>query len=299
MFDIEFEYPLAFLIIALFLLCMRFCKVKRSRLIFPNSHLFKKISKKSLGLENILKILAITLLSTSLASPYKKDMIINQKDKGYEISLILDASGSMRELNKFGIVKDIIKEFVKNRPHDKIGLTIFADFAYVAIPLTYDKRSILRLLDKIDVGIAGVQKTALYEALFLSSKLYKNSKAKEKIAILLTDGVDNANTIPLNVAINTAKKYGIKVYVIGVGSEGDYNPLVLEKIAKDTGGKFFEADSVKKLQEIYKSIDRLEKSQIKADKYIKKSYFFQYPLFLAILLMVILFIYKNRSRYGV
>jgi len=299
MANISFEYPLAFAVLIIFALCMKFCKQKNQRLIFPNAKLLKTISKRSGFIEKILKYLAIFLLTLALASPYKSDDVIIQKDKGYEISLILDASGSMKDMNKFGIVKDIVKKFVKKRAHDKIGLTIFADFAYVAIPLTYDKESILRLLDKIDVGIAGVQRTALYEALFMSSKLFAHSKAKEKIAILLTDGVDNTNSIPLSVAINTAKKYGIKVYVIGVGGRGDYNPMVLEKIAKETGGEFFEADSVSRLQNIYKEIDRLEKSEIKADKYIKKSYYFQYPLALAIVLMLALFIYKRRGNYGV
>ncbi len=299
MSNIQLLYPYALLIVPLFLLCLKYCKARKDSLLFPNASIFKKLYSKSSIVEKLLATLIITLLSFALSSPYKKSDIVVSKDKGYEISLILDASGSMREMNKFSIVKDIVKKFVKQRVHDKIGLTIFADFAYVAIPLTYDKNSILRLLDKIDVGVAGVQRTALYEALFLSSKLYKNSKAKEKIAILLTDGVDNANTIPLNVAINTAKKYGIKVYVIGVGGSGDYNPAVLEKIAKDTGGKFFEADSVSKLQEIYSTINRLEKSEIKADKYIKKSYYFQYPLGVAILLMFLLFLYQKRRSYGV
>jgi Ca-activated chloride channel family protein len=200
----------------------------------------------------------------------------------------------MREYNKFGIVKDIVMDFVEMRKNDKLGLTIFADFSYVAIPLTYDKESIKRLLSQIDVGIAGERKTALYEALFMSSKLFKESKAKEKIAILLTDGVNNIDTIPLDVAINTAKKYGIKVYVIGVGNRGDYNPAVLKRIATETKGAFFEANSIEKLKEIYKRINQLEKSEIKADHYIKKSYLVDYPLGAGLLGLVLLFIYRNR-----
>jgi Ca-activated chloride channel family protein len=162
------------------------------------------------------------------------------KEKGYEISLILDASGSMIRFNKFDIVKDIVNRFIDERKHDKLAFSIFADFAYVAVPLTYDKKSIKRLLKHIEVGVAGTRHTALYEALFLSSNLFKTSKAREKIAILLTDGMNNVNTIPLDVAVNTARKYGIKVYTIGVGRAGlDFNPAVLEKIARETGGKYF------------------------------------------------------------
>jgi Ca-activated chloride channel family protein len=290
----NFEYPYLLLLVVPFFLCLRYCKAKKNRLLLPNANLFKKINSKKSSTTTILKVLAFILLTIALSSPFREDDVIVEKDKGYEISLILDASGSMQQMNKFGIVKKIVGDFISKRKHDKLGLTIFADFAYVAIPLTYDKKSIQRLLEKIDVGIAGKQRTALYEALFMSSKLFKNSHAKEKIAILLTDGVDNAGTVPLDVAIKTAKKYGIKVYVIGVGGRGDYNPAVLNEIAKKSGGQFFEADSVERLQKIYKQIDKLEKSEIKADRYIKKSYFFQYPLGVALLIMIILFIRGRR-----
>jgi len=291
---ISFEYPYLLLLLIPFFLCLKFCKAKSPRLIFPNATLLRQVGKRRASLQTILKVVAFTLLTIALASPFRQDDVIIQKDKGYEISLILDASGSMQEMNKFGIVKNILSKFIKERPHDKLGLTIFADFAYVAIPLTYDKESILRLLDKIDVGVAGTQRTALYEALFMSSKLFKDSKAKEKVAILLTDGMDNAGTIPLDVAIKTAKKYGIKVYVIGVGGRGDYNPAVLKTIAQDTGGEFFEADSVEKLKRIYEVINKLEKSEIKSDKYIKKSYFFQYPLAAGIFIMILYFFLSRR-----
>jgi len=164
--------------------------------------------------------------------------------------------------------------------------------------LTYDKKSLSDLLEKIEVGIAGTQRTALYEALFMSSKLFKSSEAKNKIAILLTDGVDNAATVPLSVAINTAKKYGIKVYVIGVGGSGDFDPEVLSRIAVATGGKFYKAGSKERIAEIYAEIDALEKSEINADKYVKKQYFYAYPLSFALLLFVMM-IYMRRSHHGV
>ncbi len=165
----------------------------------------------------------------------------------------------------------------------------------MAVPLTYDKKSIKRLLDRLEVGVAGRQRTALYEALFLSSNLFKDSKAKHKDRILLTDGVNNVDTIPLDVAIKRVQKYGIKVYTIGIGQRGDYNPYDLQKIAKSTGGEFFEADSIKRLKEIYDTIDKLEKSEIKADKYIKKDYLFVYPLFVGLILMFVLILVRNKE----
>ncbi len=296
MSSITFEYPLAFTLLIIFFICSRWCRARGVSIYFPNISLLRKASQKSSLLIKILKLLIIILLITALASPVKENTIEIKNDKGYEISLILDASGSMAEYNKFDIVKSIVDRFIDQRKHDKLALSIFADFAYVAVPLTYDKKSIKRLLSRIEVGIAGRQRTALYEALFLSSNLFKTSKAKEKIAILLTDGMDNAQNIPLSVAINTAKKYGIKVYTIGVGQEGiDFNPAVLQKIAKETGGKYFVGDSVNRLKEIYETINRLEKSEIKANKYVKKTYYYQYILFLSLFALMLYFYLKNRE----
>ncbi len=296
--NIVFEYPYLFVLVALFFICEKFCKAKRQRLILPNIPMLKKVAHKQSLLINVLKLFMVALLVTALASPIKEDEVVIQNDKGYEISLLLDASGSMEQYNKFDIVKDIVLDFLTKREHDKLGLTIFADFAYVAIPLTYDKKSISELLQKIDVGIAGKQRTALYEALFMSSKLFKESTSKHKIAILLTDGIDNAGTIPLGVAIKTAKKYDIKVYVIGVGGQGDFDPTVLNTIANETGGKFYEASTGERIKEIYDEIDTLEKSEIKANKYVKKHYFYQYPLGGAIAMMF-LYIFARRRRYAV
>ncbi len=296
--NIVFEYPYLFVLVALFFICEKFCKAKRQRLILPNMPMLKKVAQKQSLFINALKLLMVALLVTALASPIKEDEVVIQNDKGYEISLLLDASGSMEQHNKFDIVKDIVLDFLKKREHDKLGLTIFADFAYVAIPLTYDKKSISELLQVIDVGIAGKQRTALYEALFMSSKLFKESTSKHKIAILLTDGLDNARTIPLDVAVKTAKKYDIKVYVIGVGGRGDFDPEVLTTIANETGGKFYEASTGERIKEIYDEIDTLEKSEIKANKYVKKHYFYQYPLGGAIAVML-LYTFARRRRYAV
>jgi len=293
--NFSFEYPYFLLIFVLFVICSFKCKQKKIALYFSNVALLKKASRKNSLILNFLKYLFMALFSIALASLIKQEDVVFSKDKGYEIALILDASGSMREYHKFDIVKDIVQDFIDKRKHDKLALSIFADFAYVAIPLTYDKKSIKRLLKRIDVGVAGVKATALYEALFLSSNIFKNSHSKEKIAILLTDGMDNTRTIPLSVAIDTAKKYNIKVYTIGVGSEGDFNPYVLEKIANDTGGKYFSANSVQKLKEIYATINKLEKSEFKADKFVKKTYYFQYFLAFGLLFFIIYFILRSRQ----
>lgn len=292
----SFEYPWALALIAVFALCELFCRAKTQRLIFPDTALLRLLSRGSGWVQRGLKLLIFALLALALASPIKQNDVIVRNDKGYELSLILDASGSMEQMNKFGIVKEIVLDFIDKREHDKLALTLFADFAYVAMPLTYDKKSLKQLLSKIDVGIAGTQRTALYEALFMSTKLFKESSAKEKVAVLLTDGVDNTSKIPLDVAVQSAVKHGIKVYVIGVGGRGDYDPTVLRKIAEETGGKFYEADSVARLKQVYAQIDALEKSEIKADKYVKKQYFFQYPLGAALALLILFILMRRRGH---
>ncbi len=292
--NIEFLFPYSFAIPFVFLLCQYICKEKKQSIYFSNFAMLQKASKNQALLVKTLKFLLIVFISIALANPVKKDELVINDNKGYEISLILDASGSMLEANKFKHTKDILIDFIKKRKNDRLALSIFADFAYVAVPLTYDKKSILELLKYVEVGIAGQRQTALYEALFLSSNLFKNSKAKEKIAILLTDGYDNANTIPLDVAIAKAKKYGIKVYTIGIGKIGDYDPNVLQTIANKTGGEFFQANSVEKLKQIYEHINKLEKSEIKAQKYVKKDYYYAYPLDIAIGLLLMLIVLNRR-----
>lgn len=293
--QLTFEYPYVFLILFIYAACLFWCKPKGESLYFPGISMLQQASRQSRFSNNIVKFATLFFLVTALASPVIEDEVTMQHDKGYEISLILDASGSMRENNKFGIVKTIVEAFLKERQHDKIGMTLFADFAYVAVPLTYDKQSVQRLLKRLKVGIAGVQKTALYEALFLSSNLFKESHSKHKIAILLTDGIDNTASIPLDVAIKTLQKYEIKVYTIGIGGRGDYDPRVLREIALKSGGEFFEANSVERLQEVYATINKLEKSEIKANKYVKKSYFFQYPLFAGLLFLGLYLYLRNRE----
>ncbi len=292
--NIVFEYPYVFLLFILYILCTYLCKSTKKSLYFSNMDMLKSASKNSFWIEKSIKFLLIVSVLITLASPIIKDEVIVNDNKGYEISLILDASGSMLEANKFKVTKSILQEFIKQRQSDRLALSIFADFAYVAVPLTYDKKSILELLKHVEVGIAGQRQTALYEALFLSSNLYKNSKAKEKIAILLTDGYDTSNTIPLDVAIAKAKKYNIKVYTVGIGGVGDFDPNVLQEIASKTGGNFFQANTFEKLKEIYNHINSLEKSEIKTQKLIKVEYLYMYSLYVAIFMLFILLILNRK-----
>ncbi|MDX9742970.1 MAG: VWA domain-containing protein [Arcobacteraceae bacterium] len=295
LYGITFLFPYVLLALFIYPICLYYCKEKAQSIYFSNMPMVKSATKNQGYILKVLRFLVFFFLVIALANPVKKDDLLNNEKDGYEISLIVDASGSMSENNKFTITKEILTDFIQNRATDRLALSVFADFAYVAVPLTYDKTTFTYLLNLLEVGVAGQRQTALYEALYLSSNLFKGSISKNKIAILLTDGMDNANTIPIEVAISVAKKYGIKVYTVGVGQTGDFDPLSLKQIADETKGKFYQASTKEELQKIYQHIDSLEKSKIKTDQLVKKTYLYQYPLDVAIGFLFILLLINRKN----
>ncbi len=272
----QFEYPFVFIGIFVYLFCKFYCRKNSLKIIFPTTQFFS--SKYRF---DILEFLVVLFLFIALASPVKIK-IINTHKKGYDIVMVLDTSGSMAEANKLQDAKAIIADFAKKRKTDRLGLVIFGNIAYIASPLTFDKKKFNEILKRVDVAIAG-GKTAIYDGLFLSSTLFNNQK--KKIMILLTDGMDNMSMTPLNVVLQTLKEKHIKVYTIGLGN--DVNGAVLKKIAKSTGGKFFLAYSKNDLKKVYDAINQNEKIDIKGSILIDKKYYFEYPLLIAILLFLI------------
>ncbi len=305
MSDITFEYPYVFLLLAIFLLCAFFCKAKSEAIIFPHLDIFMQSSANKTIFIKILKWVAIVSAVVALASPITQDKLEVSNQEGYAIALVLDASGSMEKgfqrmfgsvgQSKFDISMEMAQEFVEKRENDQLGLVVFGDFAYVAAPLTYDKKIIWQIMGGLSAGIAGRTQTVINDALFQSSKLFKNSKAKTKIAILLTDGQSRGDNVPFDVAMRLTQQYEVKVYTIGIGNQGEFNKEHLQIIANKSGGQFFSANDKDALKEIYNKIDQLEKSKIESEKYIKKSYYFEYPLFLAFVALL-LFIYLRNIR---
>jgi Ca-activated chloride channel family protein len=282
-----FEYPVFLLIPIIYIICRLKCPLRNDKIIFPNAFILKH--KKFI---NIWEFLTILFLSIALASPVKTKIIYTQK-RGYDIVIDLDTSGSMAQFNKLTISKEIINDFIKKRKNDRLGLVIFGNIAYIASPLTPDKKALSEILKRVYPGIAG-EKTAIYDALFLSSNLFKNSNAKDKIIILLTDGMDNSSITPLDIVIKKLKKEKIKVYTIGIGSEIDSETLRI--IAEKTGGKFFNVFSTDELKEVYNTINKLEKTKIKSNIIIKKKYYFTYPLILGIFFFLIM-VYKRQLKW--
>jgi len=306
MFDgIYFEFPKLAFVIFIFIACASLCKMKMPSLYFPHTAAFMKNTVSASKLLFFLKWLAIVMMILALMSPVKDEPYELKPKHGHEIALILDASGSMKErgfdpanpaASRFDVVKSIVKDFIKKRKNDNLGLVVFGEYSFVASPLTYDKNILSRIVSQLQVGMAG-QYTALYEALAQGVNLLKMSKSKSKVAILLTDGYSTvgADDIPLDVAIDMAKKEGVKVYPIGIGAPDEYNRAVLMKIAKETGGVAFGASNARQLADIYKKIDQLEKSEIKNETFSYLKYYYFYPLFIA-LLSLLLYVYLRNRR---
>jgi len=310
MSELTFEYPYVFLLLALFLLCGYFCKARSEAILFPHLDIFMESKASEARLIKVLKWIVILASLIALASPVIEDKMEVENKEGYSIALVLDASGSMqngfgnpffgRPVNagesKFDISMELAKAFVKKRKDDQIGLVVFGNFAYVAAPLTYDEKVLGEIMEGLHPGVAGAQYTVINDALFQSAKLFSKSKSKTKIAILLTDGQTRGDNVPFNVAMKLTKKYAVKVYTIGIGQNRDFDGRYLKSIAAASGGRFFAAHSKDDLKAVYARIDEMEKSKIEGEKYVKKSYLFEYPLFVAFLsLLFFAFLLNKRG----
>ena len=300
-----FEYPALLLILLLFMFCSYFCKVRLPSIYFPHAGQFMKNTITNSKLLSSLKWLSILSLVIAISSPVKDEAYEAEPKEGYEIALILDASQSMqaqgfdetnRERNRFDVVKSIVQDFIQQRQEDNIGLVVFGEYSFIASPLTYDENILSRIVSQLQIGMAG-KYTALYEALAQGVNLLKMTKSKSKVAILLTDGHSTVGVdkIPLDVALDMAKKEGVKVYPIGVGMPNEYNRKVLMEIAEGTGGVAFGASSASQLLDVYKKIDELEKSEIKTERFTYLNYYYIYPLFLSFFTLL-LYVYLRNKR---
>ncbi len=300
LFDLKFEYPLFLLIIPLFIICAIFCKAKIPTYIIPHLNIFEETKHKSFVLLSVLKYFVIIASTLALASPYKQLNTQIIKNDGIDIVLSLDTSGSMKELglnrqnqeeDRFTVVKDIVKDFLPKRVNDNVAIVVFGTSVMMATPLSFDKEAQQEIVDYLEVGIVG-DKTAMIDSLASAINILKNSKAKSKIVILLSDGKDNSSTIPLDVIIKLLKKHSIKVYSVGIGQS---NKIMLNHISKETNGKSYIAFSKDDLKDIYTQIDALEKSKIENNKITLKEYLFFFPLFFAIISFILFIYLKNRE----
>ena len=268
----------------------------------------------------VLRVLAIVMIIIAIARPRSSEKMDKVDTEGIDIMLTMDVSTSMlaRDFkpDRISAAKDIAIEFISQRPSDRIGIVVFAGESYTQCPLTTDRATLINLMKEVQTDLIE-DGTAIGNGLATAVARLKDSDAKSRVAILLTDGVNNRGEITPQMASEIAKTYGVRVYTIGVGAMGtapypvmtpwgvdiqnvrvEIDEKLLEEIASTTGGKYFRATDNTKLMEIYSEINKMEKARTTIDSFpIYKELFGIYALIaLAALLMelvVRLFVIKR------
>lgn len=262
----------------------------------------------------ILRIAAFTALVLALARPQTQNSWKNQSVEGIDIMLAMDVSTSMLaedlKPNRIEAAKYVASEFISGRPNDNIGLSIFAGEAFTQCPMTTDHSSLLSLLHNVrtDIAARGLIEdgTAIGMGLANAVSRLKDSKAKSRVVILLTDGSNNRGDISPMTAAEIAKSLGIRVYTVGVGSNKvapypmpvaggvqyvnipvEIDNETLRGIARATDGDFYRATNTKELNQIYKEIDQLEKSKLNVKQYSKKYDVYQPFALVAVLALLL------------
>ena len=293
---LEFKTPLVLLLIPLLLIWLwyEFSRQKGTSFRFSSLSLLRDVPVtwrvKWSFLPWVIRALVLVLMIIALAGPRKMLAETKLASEGIDIVLALDVSGSMsaldyqvngQRISRLDIIKSTVENFIKQRPDDRLGLIVFGSQAYTVCPLTMDHQWLLENLRQVRIGLIE-DATAIGSGLATSILRLKNSKAKTKVIVLLTDGVNNSGSIAPLTAANAAKLLGVKVYTIGAGTTGivpfpvtdeygnthleeaqfDLDEDTLKKIAEMTGGQYFRAADTDSLRDIYAQIDKLEKTKI-------------------------------------
>ena len=256
------------------------------------AHTPKSYKNYLLHLPFILRNFALIMLIIVLARPQTSDSWQNTEIEGIDIMLAMDISTSMLaedlKPNRLEAAKDVAAEFIAGRPNDNIGISLFAGESFTQCPLTVDHTVLLNLLKDMKCGLIE-DGTALGMGIANATTRLKNSKAKSKVIILLTDGVNNKGDISPLTAAEIAKSFGIRIYTIGLGTNGmapypypmggtthyvnvpvEIDENTLNQIAISTDGNYFRATSNSKLKEVYKEIDKLEKTKLNVKEFSKR-----------------------------
>lgn len=264
----------------------------------------------------LLRIITFILIVLILARPQSTNSWKNSETEGIDIMMCLDISTSMLaediHPNRISAAEDVAAEFINGRPNDNIGLTLFAGESFTQCPLTVDHGVLLNLFQGIKCGIVD-DGTAMGMGIASAVSHLKGSKAKSKVIILLTDGSNNMGDISPLTAAEIAKTYGIRIYTIGVGTNGmarypmqvggttqyinipvEIDEKTLSQIATITDGEYYRATSRSKLEKVYQQIDKLEKTKLNVKSYSKRSEEYQ-PFALLALFCVLLEIWLRNT----
>lgn len=302
---------------------------KTPTLQFGSVKILKEISttgrSQLMHLPILLKALGILFAIYALARPQEMNTKTKKNIEGIDIVICLDVSDSMliedmTPLNRLEAAKATIKQFIEGRSSDRIGLVIFAGESFTLVPPTLDYQMLLGRVNDITTAASANIKdgTALGVALANAAGRLKDSQAKSRVVIFMTDGENNSGTIDPETGLEIAKGYGIKIYSIGIGRDGPtkipvygrdvfgqkvktYQPFesavnedLLGRMAKDTGGKFYRASKGDALQGVFKDIDSLEKTKIDVNKYTNYTEMFP-PYLVAGLILYLLGLFLGRS----
>ncbi len=257
----------------------------------------------------LLRIFALSMVIVAIARPRSSEQLEKVDTEGIDIVLAMDVSTSMlaRDLtpDRINASKDIAIEFIAQRPADRMGIVVFAGESFTQCPLTTDRATLINLMKEVQTDLIE-DGTAIGNGLATAVARMKDSDAKSRVVILLTDGVNNRGEISPQMAAEIAKTYGVRVYTIGVGKEGmapypvmtpwgvevqnvkvEIDEALLSEIAESTGGRYFRATDNTKLAEIYNEINRMEKVRTTVDSFpVYKELFVKYAL-LALLALLL------------
>jgi len=319
------EYFLLLLLLIPYLLWV-FLYSKRSEpsVRVSDAHAFQYAPRswriRLINLPVLLRCLAYVMLVTALARPQTRHSWDNRTVEGIDIMLVMDVSTSMlaQDLkpNRLEAAKSVAAEFIADRPDDNIGLALFAGESFVQCPMTNDHASLINLLQNVrtDIALQGLisDGTAIGMGLSAAVSRLMNSKAKSKVVVLLTDGSNNMGDISPATAAMAAKSKNVRVYTIGVGTNGEaLYPIVvnntlqyrkmkveidtetLKEIAALTDGNFYRATNNAELRNIYKEIDKLEKTKMDVQKFSKHNEAFQPFALLAALFLLLEILLRN------
>ena len=308
---VEFQYPWAFLCL-LFPVAVvgagwLFRPTFTRQFAFPLTHLRVEQSSLHVLLTRFLAplcyLLALTVMTIALARPMHLDRTILPPTEGIDIMLVMDMSGSMDNRDfypsRFIAAQSVASKFVAKRHSDRIGLVVFGAYAMLQAPLTLDHDALQSYIQNMYLGMVDPNSTAIGDALGVGANHLKDSKAKSKVIILLTDGKSNAGTIEPLIAAKAAASYNIRVYTIATASapgqtlyssdKDEIDEGLLMEIAKETGGKFYRAKNEAELEQIYNTINELEKTAFAPSSLINRTDMYQPFLFLALILALLAF----------
>ena len=315
----EFKNPLFFLLLLVLVpyivwYVLRF-KQSLPSLKVPDTTKYVKVPKTFrlylMHFPFLLRLILISLVVCILARPQSKHSWSDTDVEGIDIMLAVDVSTSMLaqdfKPNRVEALKEIAQKFIEKRPNDNMGLTMFAGEAYTQCPLTTDHTVLMNLYNSVDCNMAarGVidDGTAIGDGIMNAILRLKESQAKSKVIILLTDGVNNSGNISPQTAAEIAKKYGIRIYTIGIGRNGmapyplptggtamlpvEIDEQTMTKISTETGGQYFRAQKNAELDAIYQDIDKMERTKFNVKQFSRRGELYQ-PFALAALVVLLL-----------